>query len=445
MLNPGISAHIVALEPGGTAVIRRLAKHVLLLVGAIGVSLVIGEASAYLAYRIVWGRTLPIETYRRALHERAMQDPSLPAGKSAANPGEYDETGYPEVIHPYLGFVPEPAGGVAATTVADRSQILPRSDDALTVGVFGGSFARDLCHLADAELLRALRLPADKKARVVCVAAGGYKQPQQLLALSYLLGLGGHFDIVINIDGFNEVALPPVENVPEGVAADYPRGWSWRVAGLRDPQALEMLGGLYALDASRRRWATTLLGCGAERSALGLLLWLSRDRFLEARRSELVAELDRHEVAPGSSYAVTGPKLAFASEAALFDHLANLWRDSSLQMKRLCDANGIAYHHFLQPNQYVADSKPMGADERRIAIRPGHPYGHGVVAGYPLLRGRGNELVQSGVSFHDLTGVFAGVSEPLYKDDCCHVSSKGYAVVADAIGSMISAGSASRD
>ncbi len=35
------------------------------------------------------------------------------------------------------------------------------------------------------------------------------------MALNYFLSLGAHFDIVINIDEFNEVALPPGETFGE--------------------------------------------------------------------------------------------------------------------------------------------------------------------------------------------------------------------------------------
>ena len=49
------------------------------------------------------------------------------------------------------------------------------------------------------------RLPAfeGKRVEIVCTALGGYKQPQQLFSLMYFLALGGHFDVWVNLDGFN--------------------------------------------------------------------------------------------------------------------------------------------------------------------------------------------------------------------------------------------------
>src|SRR6185436_13391576 len=41
----------------------------------------------------------------------------------------------------------------------------------------------------------------------LCFSHEGYKQPQQLLVLAYFLSIGQPLDLVVNIDGFNEVAL----------------------------------------------------------------------------------------------------------------------------------------------------------------------------------------------------------------------------------------------
>jgi hypothetical protein len=52
----------------------------------------------------------------------------------------------------------------------------------------------------------------------------------------------------------------------------------------------------------------------------------------------------------------------------LYRYLAEAWKNSSIQMNALSDVAGIKYYHFLQPNQYVKDSKPMTEQERKIAI-----------------------------------------------------------------------------
>jgi hypothetical protein len=117
--------------------------------------------------------------------------------------------------------------------------------------------------------------------------------------------------------------------------------------------------------------------------------------------------------------------------------LAAMWYRSSAQLDKVCRANGARYYHFLQPNQYLENTKQMSEAEEKIAIKRGHPYGHWVPVGYPWLIQYGAELRSSGVRFTDLTGVLKGHSEPLYKDSCCHLNDKGYAVVAEAMADAI--------
>src|SRR5262249_49097951 len=106
-------------------------------------------------------------------------------------------------------------------------------------------------------------------------------------------------------------------------------------------------------------------------------------------------------------YAQRGPEYSVSSDEQMFQDLAEMWVRGSLQMKRLCDANGIRYFHFLQPNQYLVDTKPMNEEERHVAYREDQPYRAGVVGGYPFLRKKGKELSAQGVQFFDLTQIFA--------------------------------------
>ena len=128
----------------------------------------------------------------------------------------------------------------------------------IVIGIFGGSFAIGTSHLARSVLLEQIkRIPRfrDKECVVHTIALPGYKQPQQLIALSYFLSLGAHFDIVINLDGFNEVALPASENIPKQVFPFFPRAWFGRVHTLRRPELLAMIGQLALLQEKRKSWA----------------------------------------------------------------------------------------------------------------------------------------------------------------------------------------------
>jgi hypothetical protein len=46
---------------------------------------------------------------------------------------------------------------------------------------------------------------ADKEIVLLNFGSGGFRQPQQLLILTYFFLIGQRLDLVINLDGFNEV------------------------------------------------------------------------------------------------------------------------------------------------------------------------------------------------------------------------------------------------
>jgi hypothetical protein len=114
----------------------------------------------------------------------------------------------------------------------------------------------------------------------------------------------------------------------------------------------------------------------------------------------------------------------------MYEDLARMWKRCSLQMHRLCTAGGMEYYHFLQPNQYLPGSKPMGEEEISVAIRENHPYRTSVEQGYPCLIAQGRDLAARGVHFFDMTMIFENDETPLYDDDCCHLNSRGYNMIA---------------
>ena len=163
-----------------------------------------------------------------------------------------------EIVHPYMGYVYDPRVEQSSPYgVSDVSPIQHRSPGKVIIGIFGGSFADDIAYNAGealADLLKP-RFPG-KQFVVVKATIGGYKQPQQLMALNYFTALGGEFDIVINLDGFNEVALPAQENVPQ-TNPFFPRQWHLRMRTVPDQQFLETLGRVKFLDSVSAKWAST--------------------------------------------------------------------------------------------------------------------------------------------------------------------------------------------
>src|SRR5207342_387933 len=114
-----------------------------------------------------------------------------------------------------------------------------------------------------------------------------------------------------------------------------------------------------------------------------LLIWQYHDEHLMRTIYESNQRL-KEDGAKSQSYTMKGPPYAFASDDQAYQEIAEVWKRSSQQMKALCDAVGARYYHFLQPNQYVEGSKPMGEEERKRVLNEKSPYRNGVVNGYPI-------------------------------------------------------------
>ena len=323
---------------------------------------------------------------------------------------------------------------------------LGKDADTVFVAVLGGSVAKWLVIEAGQTLSRELQRVESltgKEIFVANLALGGMKQPQQLMIANYFLSLGAPIDVVINLDGFNEIVLPTVEKVPSGAALTYPRMWKIQARGLGDQDLLRKAGRIAYLESVRAylahlasraplRYSVTA-NVFWDRLDLGLLQWIEKQRVAwtqEILEPEQAANQER-------TSAEAGPERAYASDEARYKDLAALWKRSSTFLNNLARGSGFYYFHFLQPNQYVPGSKVFSEEERAVALREPHPYREAVQQGYPDLIAAGKELAEAGVHFTDLTMTFAGTDEVLYADACCHFNRRGYALIAQEIARVI--------
>ncbi len=337
-----------------------------------------------------------------------------------------------EVVHPYMGYVYDPTVEQSSPYgISDTPPVQHRSPDKVIIGIFGGSFADDIAYNMANELSEKLKPSFPGREFVVVKATiGGYKQPQQLMALNWFTALGGDFDIVINIDGFNDVALPALENVPD-TNPFFPRQWHLRMRTVPDTEFLATVGKIRFLDSVGTKWQSFFRTGPLRYSVTANTLWRIGDQLLYNAAVNQRAKLPKMSAA--NTYAAAGPPAPFANDEEMYSALGHLWEESSFQMNALARAKGIRYFHFLQPNQYIEGSKPMGDEERRVAIRADHPYAKSVRQGYPVLRELGKDLARRGVNFVDLTNIYANTHDPLYRDNCCHVNTAGQRLVIDTV------------
>jgi len=283
-------------------------------------SLVLVEASLHFLYAIIKQQPFPIQSYDNAIHRTATlreffeDDGRLPGG--AVDGGN----GIIEVIHPYLGFVRDPDKTRNTSYLGFPSKgddpFRENSNDSITVALFGGSFAEGVSTQGRLRIKSTLQ-DHGINARILTVAMGGYKQPQQLLALTYLLSQGAHIDVAVNIDGFNEVALPQAENVPKGVNPFYPRAWYNRTLGLHGQVTLRKIGRVLALDDDRRQWAIIFRDM-PKFSIIRNTLWRSYDILLEKRVIDITDQIRRSQPLGSSRFLSTGPDLEINEETELW-------------------------------------------------------------------------------------------------------------------------------
>ena len=337
-----------------------------------------------------------------------------------------------EVVHPYMGYVYDPTVEQSSPYgISAETPIQHRSPDKVIVGIFGGSFADDIAYNMAGELAEKLKPSFPGREFVVVQATiGGYKQPQQLMALNWFAALGGEFDIVINLDGFNDVALPALENVPS-TNPFFPRQWHLRMRTVPDTEFLATVGKIRFIDSVSAKWQSFFRTGPLRYSVTANTIWRIGDQLLYNAAVTQRALLPKMSAVNG--YAAAGPPAPFANDEEMYSALGHLWAESSFQMNAVAKAKGTQYFHFLQPNQYVDGSKPMGDEERRVAIREDHPYGVSVRKGYPVLRELGKDLTRRGVPFVDLTNVYANSRDVLYRDNCCHVNTAGQRIIVDAM------------
>jgi hypothetical protein len=417
---------------------------VLLLSGLL--SLVALEAASMLVYSHFNGRPFSrIEIQGRLLADRVggqlLQGAPAELKQKLQDLRDASVPDPPVIIHPYFGFVANPnSPGVNKYGFFQDPPLRQRTADTAIVAIFGGSLADQVFYMAQDTLIEELErsgIFAGRRIDVVSTALGGYRQPQQLLLLAYLLSRGANYDVVINIDGFNELDTS-LDNWNEGINPFFPHNWKLHATRGLDPEAVKQLGKLELVRERRRRLKELFARAPLRNSAFFLTLWDALDRRQEARRRNVGRELQRILAQRHLPPRAVGPHLGYGTDQPLYGDIADLWERSSFSMAALCRSRAIQYFHFLQPNQYVPDSKPFTAEELEHAYDLEWAGAERIPVGYPLLLERGQGLRRRGVNFGDLTGVFANERRSVYSDFCCHVNQLGADLIAREVARVIS-------
>ena len=339
-------------------------------------------------------------------------------------------------LHPYFGFLNPPNYA--------RLPLRKTSKDQFIVGIFGGSVAQRLCdyefqHHVLAKMFQTLPEFQNKEIVILKFANQAHKQPQQVLTLNYFLSVGQELDMVINIDGFNEVALSYLNN-KAGTDVSMPNDYIYSplIALANKDFSSEQLELALQVLQLKNRLQNTLNRLNECRLATCYMLrWAQAKYLLNQYRGNLqtFSQLKREEGKDSLIYLKRIEK-PFDDPEAL-ERIVDLWFNSSLGMNDLLAARKIPYFEFIQPNQYYSTNRQFSADERKIAFDEKSQYKEGTIKGYPNLLAKVSSLQAAGVKVFNAVNVFDETREIVYLDNCCHYNDLGNDILSHYIGQRI--------
>ncbi len=311
------------------------------------------------------------------------------------------------------------------------------------IGIFGGSVANDFYVEGREQLTKKLKNHqhfVDKEIFYLNYALGGYKQPQQMQILTYFLSIGQELDMVINIDGFNEVVFCSNNNRLNVDIAMPSAQHFLPMRDLMESQAItgEKLESIWKIQTYKRNFKRIEEKLQDTKLASIYLILSSYSKYLYKKYRSEIVRFDGliKPVEPKDSIVNIKYTPAAVNAPALWAKVASLWYRSSFIMNSELSAWGGRYFHFLQPNQYYS-KKSFSKKEQEAALDNQLPYNFLVKKGYPVLYKAMEVLKKNNVNAFNAVGIFDKVKETVYIDQCCHFNRLGNEIFADFIAGCI--------
>ena len=373
---------------------------------------------------------------KRAAGADLFQDPSL---SEDPLPKEGAASNYR--LHPYFGFSHNPEAGKAFNNHGFREKVrLPYEarPGELRVAVFGGSVAYQLAGTTSARailsrgLLGQAREKGYEKVRIINLSQISHRMPQTYLAYMYFFD---SFDAAVFLDGFNEVVhLPPPGRLNKVNRSFFlPSGHVYKTlnTAYAGPENLAALYGLMELKTVKEKWLEFFSRAPWKYSMAAHEIWLKGHRWLE-RKTERLRRQAVKDLKKDTLGRVNRRKMS--PEEVLeryFGRLAGYYQKAAA----LARAFDKPFVQFLQPNQYLLDSKTFSSQEKASALSRGTDKGlvERINFYYQRLRMMSARLEAEGVGSVDLTQVFAQTGRTVYSDSCCHLNERGLRLVAKAM------------
>jgi hypothetical protein len=360
-----------------------------------------------------------------------------------------------ERFHPFFGFIQKPSRDFRPGFKVNNYGFISPYDYPLKktknnqffIGVFGGSVASDyaIYQVQNQILPKYLKqLPGlkDKEFVILSFATGGYKQPQQLLILNYFLALGQELDLVVNIDGFNEVALSNLNNKNQVDLAMPSIQHIWPLANFANnslsTKAMEATLRIQENKTRINQGLSSLQNCSL--AACNALTSVYVQQLVNKYKTDVLKfeeeRIKQQKDGSGSVIYINTNKSVLQDSLA-FEEMAWNWAKSSIFMHKVLSASNVPYFHVLQPNQYYQTKRVFGEAEKKIAFNKETPYAKSVQIGYPALFKKLPNLEKNNINILNGVNVFDRTKDAVYVDSCCHYNQAGEVIFSDYVGRSI--------
>ncbi len=305
--------------------------------------------------------------------------------------------------------------------------------DELVIGVFGGSVAKWHSLQSGALLEDILSKALSRKVSVLTFAMGGMKQPQQAQIASYLFQTGHKIDLILNIDGLNEIIFN-VGNKARNLETTWP---SIHMLGLVNTAINSTVLDHNLLRAflkiSRiRRMSNTISSLKKRRPVALIRPFLTLlERRLTAHENTFRKLIESNQNNSDRNL-IAFPK-PFQPEADADP--VEQWGRSSLFLNGLTSSLEKKYIHIQQPH-FSWGQKTMTKEEEAL-ISIGAKVASLASTHQSGLDLKAKELISKGVSFIDATHIFDAVNETVYCDSAGHLNQRGNDILAKFIATQI--------
>ena len=345
------------------------------------------------------------------------------------------------VLSPYFGYTRKPGDRRVNNQgfLSDVSYPYHKEPGEFVVGVFGGSVAQQIAvHAASREMLQdqLLEVVAPQgydRVRILSFSLGGWKQPQIFYLLVQSLN---QLDLAMVVDGLNEIdPLSEQEAMKWPVVFPDETVYAALAGSSFSHDKLLAIGRIASLGENARSWTAVFDRPVLRNSLLAHAIWRARIIHLLSEIGEWRAQLAKGSE-DASLYTAFRPNSPEEAKADI-ERYFQLYERLSRWQAQIARSEGLPLVHFLQPNQYVAHSKPYSTEEREKYLTWGKLRTSFVTARYQRLSRIFENLRSSGLHAYSLVDAFRDVQDTVYLDDCCHFNPSGLEYLAKRIVELI--------